>query len=70
MDSQNKRLSSNNRQLLATIEASIGKTPDVRQAGEYDLMSPDYARGYLDGLVRQASDENVLMVYFLTKLVL
>ena len=69
MENENRRLSSENRQLLASIAASIGRTADERLGNQYDRVSPDYARGYLEGIVRQASDENVLMVYFLAKLV-
>ena len=68
MENGNRRLSSENRQLLANIAASIGRTADERLGVGYDRVSADYARGYLEGVARQASDENVLMVYFLTKL--
>ena len=63
------RLSSENRKLIASIAASIGRTADEIWGNEYDRISPDYARGYLDGFVKQAGDEIVLMVYFLTRLV-
>ena len=63
-------LSTENRQLLAKIEASIGRTSDERQGDEYDRVIPDYARGYLNGLVSQTSDDNILMLFYLVRLIL
>ena len=43
---------------------------ESRYTGQYELASPDYVRGYLEGVDRNGSDENVLKIFFLTKLVL
>ena len=65
---QQKRLSTEGRQLLARIAASIGKTADVLWGEEYDRISPEYARGYLDGMTKQARDDEMLLMYFVSKM--
>lgn len=62
------RLSSEGRQLMTRISATLGRTADVILAEAYDSVSPDYARGYMAGVIKQATDDEILKMYFLSRL--
>ncbi len=58
------------RRLLLDIAAAIGATSDELSAAKYESRSPEHARGYLEGFLENASDEKILLAYFLISLVM
>ncbi|MBO4335557.1 MAG: hypothetical protein J5846_06975 [Desulfovibrio sp.] len=62
------RLSGEQKKLLLNLSVALGKTADEMLAEQYDEVSPDFARGYLSGFSQSASDEKVLLAYFLLRM--
>lgn len=62
-------LSDEHRQLLLDIANAIGATSDELTSAKFENRNPAHARGYLEGFLDNASDEKVLLAYFLISLV-
>lgn len=62
------RLSGEQKKLLLNLSVALGRTADEMLAEQYDEVSPDHARGYLSCFSQSASDEKVLLAYFLLRM--
>ena len=63
------RISGEQIKILTRISNSIGRTADEVLSEEYENISPEFARGYLEAFARHGNDEDVLLVYFFEKIV-
>ena len=63
------RISDQHRSMILDIAEAIGTTSDELTAAKYETRNPAYARGYLEGFLENASDEKILLAYFLISLV-
>ena len=55
-------LSDEHRKLLLNIAAAVGISAELT-ANKYEIRSPVYARGYLEGLLASASNDIILLDY-------
>ena len=62
-------LSGQQRRMILDIAEAIGTTSDELTAAKYDTRSPEHARGYLEGFLENASDEKILLAYFVLSLI-
>lgn len=63
------RLSDQHRRMILDIAEAIGTTSDELTAAKYETRNPVHARGYLEGFLENASDEKILLAYFVLSLI-
>ncbi len=63
------RLSDQHRRMILDIAEAIGTTSDELTASKYETRNPAHARGYLEGFLENASDEKILLAYFVLSLI-
>lgn len=63
-------LSDTDRNLLLDIAAAVGVTGHELQADRYELRNADHARGYLEGFLKYADDEKILLAYLALQMIL
>ncbi|MBQ9406380.1 MAG: hypothetical protein IJU37_06545 [Desulfovibrio sp.] len=57
------------RRMLLNIAVAAGCSTDELETAKFTTTSPEYARGYLEGVLDNASDDRILLMYFLLSMV-
>lgn len=68
--SEETRLSGEQMKLLSDLEVALKCTSDQVLAEVYTETTPEHARGYLDCFVSTATDEKILLAYFILRMVM
>ena len=63
------RLSDQHRRMILDIAEAIGTTSDELTAAKYETRNPEHARGYIEGFLENASDEKILLAYFVLSMI-
>ncbi len=66
MDSQEAGILSDcHRKLLNEFQSIIGSSSDEVDTFKHRIMTKEYAAGYIESFLKYASDDKIIMVYFL-----
>ncbi len=61
-------ISKKGRATLNSLAIALNRTSDLREYKEYETVTEETARGYLEGVAAHASAQSVLLAYFVLRL--